>query len=169
MVFLMNNKLIEYLIMATVIILLIYGFYSFIGYKYPEHSENVTEYLTMYYPNSSSYSVSGDTVEFRNSYYDFYDMDVSRLSSSDERIITLLNHYSYFNTRGYVNFFNETCYMVAIPFDDDKGFKYHIILIPVDSFDSDALSFKNETTVYLYDGKDSSFVTDSVRNSKVVI
>ena len=59
--------------------------------------------------------------------------------------------------------------MVAIPFDDDKGFKYHIILIPVDSFDSDALSFKNETTVYLYDGKDSSFVTDSVRNSKVVI
>lgn len=164
----MNNKLIEYLIMATVIILLIYGFYSFIGYEYDDQEDNVTEYITMYHPSSSNYSVSGDTVEFRNSYYDFYDMDVSRLSSSDERITTLLNHMSNFNS-GSVNYLNETCYLVAIKFDDGNGFNYHAILIPIDSFDKDSLSFKNETTVCLYDGKDWNFVLDSISNSKVII
>ena len=166
--FLMNNKLIENLIMATVIILLIYGAYSYYGYNYHEQPDNVTEYITMYHPESSSFSVSGDTVEFRNSYYDFYDMDVSRLSSSDERITVLLNHFSKFN-RGSVNYLNETCYLVAIVFDDGSGFNYHTILIPIDSFDRDSLSFKNETTVYLYDGKDWNFVLDSVINSKVVM
>ena len=95
-------------------------------------------------------------------------MDVSRLNSSDERITALMNHFSKFN-RGSVNYLNETCYLVAIVFDDGSGFKYHTILIPIDSFDKDSLSFKNETTVYLYDGKDWNFVLDSVMNSKVVM
>lgn len=165
----MNNNLIEYLIMATVIILLLYGFYSYAGYDYSDRMDNVTEYISMYHPTSSNYSVSGDTVEFRNSYYDIYDMDVSRVSSSDERITDLLNHYSHFSKAGSVNFLNETCYEVAIELEDDSGFKYHFILIPIDSFDRDSLSFKNETTVYLFEGKDWDFVVDSVFNSKVVM
>ena len=165
----MNNKLIEYLIMATVIILLIYSFYSYLGYSYDEDCENITEYISMYHPKSSGYSVSGDTVEFRNSYYDFYDMDVSRLSSSDERITVLLNHLSHFSKSGTISFLNETCYEIIIEFDDGSGFKYHAILIPIESFDRNSMTFKNETTVYLYDGKDWDFVQDSVYNSKVVI
>ena len=164
----MNKRLIEYLIMATVLILLIYGCYSFFGYTYLEHADNITDSITMYHPSSSEYAVKGDTVEFRNSYYDFYDMDVSKLSSSDERITTLLNHFSNFN-QGTVDFRNETCYLLTIEFEDSSGFKYHSILIPIDSFDRDSMSFKNETEVYLYDGNDRDFVVDTVFNSKVVI
>ena len=165
----MKNNLMEYVIMASVIIMLIFAFYSYATYDYDDRLDNVTEYVSMYHPSSSNYSVSGDTVEFRNSYYDFYDMDVSRLSSSNERITALLNHYSHFSKAGTVTYLNETCYMVAIDFDDGSGFKYHIILIPIDSFDRDSLSFKNETAVYLFEGKDWNFVIDSVFNSEVLI
>ena len=54
------NKKIEYLIIITSIILLIYGSYSFMDYKYMEKERNVTDSITMYYPSSSGYEINGN-------------------------------------------------------------------------------------------------------------
>ena len=167
----MNKKLIEYLIIATALILLIYGCYTMISYSsggYDEVQNNVTDSITMYYPSSSGYAVAGNTVEFRNELYDFYNMDVSKLSSSDEKVKNLLNHFSSDN-HGTVDYKNETCYLLTVEFEDDNGFKSHSMIIPVDSFDKSSLSFKDNATVYLFDGKDRGFVVDSAFNSQVVI
>lgn len=163
----MNKKIIEYLIIATVILLLIYGAYAMMTYKYPEKEKDITDSITMYYPTSSEYTIKGDSVEFRNSLYDFYNMDVSKLDSSDEKITNLLNHFANFN-QGTVDYKNESCYLLTMEFEDD-GFKYHSIIIPVESFNKDSLSFENDTTVYLFDGNNREFVIDTAFNSKVVL
>ena len=113
----MNRKLIEYLIIATAIILLAYGCYAMTSYKYPEKEADVTDSITMYYPLSSEYTVDGDAVEFRNP-YNFYDMDVSKLKSSDEKITTLLNNFANLN-QGTVDYLNESCYLITVEFEDD--------------------------------------------------
>ncbi len=167
----MNKKIIEYLIIATAIILLLYASYSMVSYnneKFKVVTADVTDSITMYYPSSSGYTVNGDTVEFRNSLYDFYNMDVSKLSSSDKRLTNLLNHFANLN-QGTVDFLNETCYLVTIEFEDGSGFKYHSIIIPIDSFNKDSFSFKNETDVYVFDGNNREFIVDSAFNSRVVI
>lgn len=164
----MDKKIIEYLIIAMVVILLLYGCFSIVAYKYQEKQENITDSITMYYPSSSAYKIVGDTVQFRNSLYDFYNMDVSKLNSSDAKLTNLLNHFANVN-QGTVDFKNETCYMLTMEFLDDSGFKYHSILIPIDSFNKDNLSFNNETKVYVFDGNDRGFVVDSAFNSEVVL
>ena len=164
----MNKKLIEYLIIATAVILLLYGCYAFMDYKYLEKERTITDSITMYYPSSSGYSVNGDTVEFRNSLYDFYNMDVSKLSSSNQKLTNLLNHFANVN-QGTIDFKNETCYLLTMEFEDDNGFKYHSMIIPIDSFDKSSLSFTKDTNVYLFDGNNRQFVVDTAFNSKVVV
>lgn len=164
----MNKKIIEYLIIATAIILLVYGCISFMSYKYLETEKDITDSITMYYPSSSGYKVVGDTVEFRNAAYNFYDMDVSKLNSSDTRLTNLLNHFANVN-QGTVDYKNESCYLLTMEFEDDNGFKYHSMIIPVDSFNKDKLSFNKNATVYVFDGNDREFVVDSAFNSKVVL
>ena len=163
----MNKKLSEFVIIITVFILLFYGFYSFINYTYLEKEDNITDSITMYYPASSKYAIVGDTIEFRNSFYDFYNMDISKLNSSDEKIINLLNHFANLN-EGTVDYKNESCYLITLEFEND-GFKYHSIIIPLDSFNKDNLSFNNKTNVYLFDGNNREFVVDTAFNSKVVL
>ena len=119
----------------------------------------------MYYPSSSGYSVNGDTIEFRNLLYDFYNMDVSKLNSSDSRLTNLLNHY---DNQGTVDYKNETCYLLTMEFEDDNGFNYHSMIIPTNSFNKDSRSFTNETSVYLFDGNNRRFVLDTAFNSEVV-
>lgn len=163
----MNKKIIEYLIIATAIILLIYGCYSMMNYKHLEIKDNITDSISMSYPSSSEYTVVGDTVEFRNIAYDFYNMDVSKINSSNERITNLLQHYAKIN-KGTIDYKNESCYIITIEFEDN-GFKYHSMIIPIDSFDKDKLSFTNETSVYIFDGNDRRFIVDTAFNSEVVI
>lgn len=162
----MNKKLIEYLIIATVVILLLYGCYSFMDYKYRD--KEMTDPINMYYPSTSGYTIVGDTIEFRNPAYSFYDMDVSKLKSSDEKLTNLLNHFATVN-EGTIDYLNESCYVLTMEFEDDNGFKYHSMLIPVDSFNKDSLSFSKESNVYLFDGNNREFVVDSAFNSKVVL
>lgn len=164
----MNKKIIEYLIIATVIILLAYSCLTMASYHFPEKKANVTDSITMYYPASSGYTVNGDTVEFRNVLYDFYNMDVSKLNSSNQRIGNLLSHFANVN-QGTVDYINESCYLITMEFEDGSGFKYHCMMIPIDSFNKDNLSFKNDTNVYLFDGNNRQFVVDSAFNSKVVL
>lgn len=164
----MNKRIIEYLIIITTVVLLLYGCYSIMNYKYLEKEDNITDSITMYHPSSSEYKVVGDTIEFRNSLYDFYNMDVSKLNSSDEKITNLLNNFANVN-QGTVDYINESCYVITLEFMDDNGFKYHSIIIPVNSFDKNKLSFTNETTVYLFDGNNREFVVDSAFNSKVIL
>ena len=162
----MNKKIIEYLIIATVIILLIYCCYSLLGFKLPEKEAEITDSITMYYPTSSGYKVVGDKVEFRNQ-YDFYNMDVSKLNSSDKRLANLLNHFANLN-QGTIDYKNETCYIITMEFDDGSGFKYHSMIIPFDSFDKNTLSFTKDTNVYLFEANNREFVVDAAFNSKVV-
>lgn len=164
----MNKRLIEYLIIATVIVLLIYGFATMMGYKYPERKDNITDSISMYHPTSSSYKVDGDTVEFRNILYDFYNMDVSKLNSSNERVTNLLNHYANFG-KGGVDYLNENSYLVTVEFEDGSGFKYHSMVIPIDSFNKNDFTFNDTATVYLFEGNNRNFVTDSAFNSQVVL
>lgn len=164
----MNKKLIEYLIIATVVVLLLYGGITMAGYKYPEKNVNVTDSLAMYYPTTSGYTVNGDTVEFRNPLYDFYNMDVGKLNSSSERVTNLLNHYANFG-QGTVDYLNESCYLITVEFDDGSGFKYHSMIIPLDSFDKDGLTFKDNATVYLFEANNRQFVVDAAFNSQVVL
>ncbi len=161
-----NKKLIEYLIIAATIILLLYCCFVAMDYKFPEKPGNITDSISMNYPSSSAYTVNGDTVEFRNSLYDFYDMDVSKLSSSDKRLTDLLNHFANFN-QGTVDYKNESCYLLTMEFEDGYGYKYHSMIVPIDSFDKGNLSFTKDATVYLFDGNNRKFVIDSAFNSQV--
>ena len=163
----MNKKMVEYLIIATAIILLLYGCYAFVSYKYPEEETTILDSITLYYPTTSEYTVEGNTVEFRNS-HSFYDMDVSKLNSSDERITNLLSHFSNLN-RGSIDYKNETCYQITIEYDDGNGFKYHSMVIPYDSFDKNNLSFTKQTNVFLFEANNREFVVDTVFNSGGVI
>ncbi|WP_298499611.1 hypothetical protein [uncultured Methanobrevibacter sp.] len=164
----MNKKTIEYLIIATVIIILLYSCYAFASYRYLDSENNVTDSITMYHPKSSNYTVVGDSVEFKNTLYDFYDMKVSKLSSNDTRLTNLLSHFSKVN-QGTVEYINESCYLLTMEFQDDSGFKYHSMVIPVDSFDKENHNFTKDATVYLFDGNNREFVVDTVFNSKVVL
>ena len=164
----MNKKLIEYLIIATAIILLVYGFSVMATYKFPQKQSDVTDSIKMYHPSSSGYTVNGNTVEFRNSLYDFYNMDVSKLNSSDGRLTNLLNHFANFE-QGTIDYMNETCYLLTMEFDDGSGYRYHSMIIPIDSFDKNNLSFKKDATVYLFDANNRKFVLESAFNSQVVL
>ena len=164
----MNKKLIEYLIIATAIVLLLYGCFSMLGFKYEdlEVKANVTDSIEMYYPSSSEYTVDGNTVEFRNDQYDIYNMDASKISSSDERVQNLLSHVSKV-AHVTVDYKNETTYILTMEYEDAKGFKYHSMIMPVDSFDKDSSTFKKETDVILFDGNNRDFVIDAAFNSEV--
>lgn len=163
----MNKKIIEYIIIATAIILLIYGGFAITSYKYLEKESNVTDSMTLYHPSSSGYTVNEDTVEFRNELYKFYDMDVSKLNSSDEKLTNLLNHFANLN-QGTIDYLNETCYLITMEFEDGSGFKYHSIIIPYDSFNKTNLSFTKDTDVYLFEANNREFVVDTAFNSRVV-
>ena len=161
----MDRRIIEYLIIITAIVILVYGCWSMFDYKYQNfEGQAVTDFMTMYYPSSSEYTVSEDTIEFRNP-YDVYNMDVSKLSSSDAKIKNLLNHYNSFN-RGSTDFKNESCYLLTVEFEDESGFKYHSIIIPYDSFNVDTLSFTRDTDVFLFEANNREFVVDSAFNSE---
>lgn len=165
----MNKKLIQYLIVITAVVLLIYGFYSILSYNYSdlERQSEVSDSIMMYHPTSSEYKMAGDTVEFRNQYHNFYDMDVSKLNSSDSKVTNLLSHYTKFN-RGTIDYKNESCYLITVEFQDDNGFNFHSIIIPFDSFDKENMSFTKDSDVYLFDGNNREFVVDTAFNSWVV-
>ena len=166
----MNKKLLEYLIIAAVILILIYSCYAFTSYKYLEYNKDVSDSIKMYYPASSEYKVVGDTVEFKNTLYDFYNMNVSKVNSQDTRLTNLLNHFADFTaTQSTVDYKNESCYLLTTEFDDGSGFKYHSMIIPVDSFNKDNLSFNKNSTVYIFDGNNREFVVDTAFNSQVIL
>lgn len=164
----MNKKLIEYLIIATAIVILIYSCYAFMTYDYGklERHTNVTDSITVNHPSSSEFNVVGDTIVFKNSLYDFYNMNISKLNSSNERLTNLLNHFASVN-KGTIDYKNETCYVLTMEFDDGSGFKYHSMIIPIDSFNKDNLTFTKETNAYLFEGNNRGFVVDTVFNSEV--
>lgn len=164
----MNKKVIEYLVIVTAIALLVYGGYSILDYKYQDSEEMVvTDSITLYCPSCSDYSVVGDEIEFR-SLFDIYNMDVSKVISSDTKVKNLLKHYSSFN-RGSIDYKNESCYLVTVEFEDENGFRYHSIIIPYDSFDCDSFSFTKDTNVFLFDGNNREFVVDTAFNSRGVL
>lgn len=164
----MDKKLIEYIIIVATIILLLYCCFTVMDYKFPLQHKDITDSVNMYYPSSSAYTVNGDTIEFRNSLYDFYDMDVSKLNSSDERLTNLLNHFANFN-QGAIDYKNESCYLLTMEFEDDSGYKYHSIIVPIDSFNKEKLSFNKDSTAYLFDGNNRKFVVDSAFRSEVAL
>lgn len=164
----MDKKIIEYLIIATVVILLLYGFVTFEDYNFPMKKANITDSITMYYPTSSEYSVKGDRVEFRNVLYDIYNMDVSKLNSSSKRVTNLLNHHANFN-QGTVDYLNDSCYMITSEFDDGSGFNHHCMIIPIDCLNKENLTFKKNATVYLFDGNNRKFVVDAAFESQVIM
>lgn len=164
----MNKKTIEYLIIATVIVILLYCCYAFVSYKYHDTQNNVTDSITMYHPVSSNFTVRGDSIEFRNQFNDFYNMDVSKLSSNDTRVTNLLSHYSKVN-QGTIDYLNESCYLLTMEFEDGSGYKYHSMVIPIDSFNKENQTFKSPATVYLFDANNREYVVNSVFNSKVVL
>lgn len=163
----MNKKLIEYLIIITAVVLLVYGCYSLQTYSLPEKKDSITDSAVINHPVSSGYTVDGDTIEFNNG-YDFYNMKIIKLNSSDEKITNLLNHYANVG-KGTIDYRNETCYAVTLEFDDGGDYRYHSIVIPYDSFDKDNLSFTQKTDVFLFEGNNREFVVDTVFNSDVVI
>lgn len=163
----MNKKLIEYLIIVTAVVILIYGCYSLYEYKLPEMKDDITSSASINHPLSSGYKVDGDTIEFSN-VHDFYNMNVSKVNSSDEKITNLLNHFNNLG-QGTVDYRNESCYLITIEFDDGSGYKYHSIVIPYDSFDKNGMSFTRDTEVYLFEGNDREFVVDTVFNSDVIL
>ena len=50
---------------------------------------------------------------------------------------------------------------------DDGGYKYHSLLIPIDSFSRDDLTFTNETPVWIFEANNKEFVMDSAYNAEV--
>lgn len=162
----MNKKLIEYLIVATAIAILLCSGYSIMDYKYGDSGTQISDSIFLNHPSSSEYKIVGDTIEFKNP-YDFYNMNVSKLNSTDQRLSNLLNHFSKVN-EGKIDYKNESCYLITIEFDDSSGFKYHSMIIPFDSFNKENLTFTNQTNVYLFEGNNRDFVVDAAFNSQVM-
>ena len=162
----MNKRKIEYLIMATTIILLLYGRYCLMTHDHMEQRSDVTDSINMNYPSSSEYAVVGNTVQFTNPQDSFYNMNVSKLNSTDGKITTLLKNFATVNA-GTIDYKNETCYLITLKFDEPHGFKYHSMIIPYDSFNKDNLTFTNDTYVYLFEANDREYVVDTAFNSEV--
>lgn len=163
----MEKRKIEYIIVAIALLLLIFASYTFFVHKYNE-SELIFDDITMLAPSSSNYTVSGNTIEFTNDpSFGFYDMNVTKTDSSDANVKTLLKGYLNFKG-GSVDYYNESCYLVYVKFAD-RGHEHHALIIPVDNFNKDTLTFKENSTVWLFDGNNREFVLDSAYNSKVVI
>ena len=108
----MNKKLIEYLIVATAIAILLCSGYSIMDYKYGDSGTQISDSIFLNHPSSSEYKIVGDTIEFKNP-YDFYNMNVSKLNSTDQRLSNLLNHFSKVN-EGKIDYKNESCYLITI-------------------------------------------------------
>jgi hypothetical protein len=161
----MNRKTIEYIIIIIAVVLLIYASYYFINYQYQEN-EIEFDSIVIRAPESSSYETVGDTIKFTNP-YTFYNLDATKTNSSDANIKSLLNALSNFNTGG-VTYYNESCYLVFVEYDTGD-YKDHAMIIPIDSFDKDSLTFSNDTAVWLFDSNNIKFVMDSALNSKVVL
>ena len=161
----MNRKIIEYAIIAVVAVLLIYTLLPVINYTYSATEVNMGSDM-FYVPSSSEYNVVGDTIEFKNP-YDFYNLNVTKLNSSDERVQSLLKYYSNFD-KGTKDFYNETSYLITVDYEEN-GFSCHAMVIPMDSFDKDNLTFKKDTQVWLFEGNNRDFVVDTVFNSMVVL
>ncbi|MBR4448371.1 hypothetical protein [Methanobrevibacter sp.] len=161
----MNRKTIEYIIIIIAVVLLIYASYFFINYQY--HANEIEfDSITMLAPESSNYEIVGDAIEFRNP-DSFYNMDVTKTNSDDAKVKSLLNALSNFNT-GDITYYNESCYLVVVEYDNGN-YNDHAIIIPVDSFDKDTLTFSKNTPVWLFDSNDFKFVVDSALNSEVVL
>jgi hypothetical protein len=163
----MDKRKIEYIFLAIAIVLLIAACYSFFAYKYTE-TELKFDSITMLAPSSSQHTVSGDTIEFKNDgSFGFYNLDVTKTNSSNGNVKTLLKGYLNFKG-GSVDYLNQSCYLVYVKFAD-RGFEHHALVVPIDCFDKDSLTFKDNCTVWLFDGNNREFVIDSALNSKVVI
>ena len=161
----MERRKIEYVIIAVAILLLAFAAYSFIAYKYSE-TELTLDSITLRTPSSSNYTVAGDTIEFKNP-LGFYNLNVTKTNSSNSDVKTLLKGYLNFKG-GSIDYLNESYYLVYVKFAD-RGFEHHALIIPIDDFDKDSLTFKNNTTVWLFDGNNREFVIDSTYNSRVVL
>ena len=160
----LDKKKIEYIIIAIAIFLLVYASYFFITYNYLEQ-EITTDSITLLAPKGSEYTVDGDTIVFKNM-FDIYNLNITKMNSSDKRVVSLINYYSNFKLGG-IEFLNESCYVLNVACEDN-GYNYHSIIIPIDSFDKEKLSFKNETTVWIFSGNNKEFVMDSAFHSKVL-
>lgn len=164
--FFMNKKMLEYIIIIIAIVLLIYASYFFINYQYYEN-EIEFDSITMFAPESSDYEIVGDVIEFRNP-DTIYNLNVTKTNSKDVNVKSLLNALSNFNTGG-ITYYNESCYLVFVEYDNEGNFNDHAMIIPTDSFDKDDLTFSKDTDVWLFDSNNIKFVIDSALNSKVVL
>ena len=162
----MNKRTIEYVIIIIAVILLIYACYFSVTYKYPE-KELALDSITLLCPENSEYKISGDTIEFKVPSTDIYDLNITKTNSSDDKVSNLINYYST-NRQGDIAYLNESCYIVSV-YSEFGEFHHHSMIIPIDSFDKDNLTFKNESAVWVYDGNNEEFVLDSAYNSEVVI
>lgn len=161
--FSLDKKKIEYLLIAIAIFLLVYASYFFLTYNYQEQ-ELTIDSIKLLSPVSSEYAVEGDTIVFTNQ-MNIYNLNITKANSSDKKVVNIINYYSNFK-EGSVEYRNESYYLLTAMYDNE-GCKYHSILIPIDSFDKDTLSFTNETTVWVFDGNNKEFVMDSAFNSEV--
>ena len=162
----MDKKTIEYIIIAVAIILLIYTSYCFLTYHYAEKEIKINDTISILSPSSSTHTVVGDTIEFRNN-FDIYNLDVKKTTSTNEDVKALLNYYLNFDG-GTIDYYNESCYLVTVPIDYN-GYDYHSMIIPTDSFNKNNASFTNETTVWIFNGNNREFVVDSAFNSWVIL
>lgn len=164
----LDRKVLEYIIIAIAIILLAYVSYCFITYQYAEEEIKINNTISLLAPSSSTHTVVGDRIEFRNKYYDIYNLNIRKTTSSDEQVKGLLNYYLNFDG-GTIDYLNESCYLVTVPIDDNNGFSYHSMIIPNKAFDKNNASFTKNTTVWVFNGKNRDFVLDSAFNSWVIL
>ena len=164
----MNKRLIQYAILAAAIILLLYGAYFSMTYHYLEEEVKVNDSITLLSPISSNYTVDGDTIKFRDKSSDIYNIDITKTDSSDDRVIKLLNYFKHLKD-GSFDYYNETCCLISVNYEDGSGFDYHAMLIPSDSINKENMSITGECDIWLFDGTNREFVLDSAFNSRVVL
>lgn len=159
----MDRKKIEYVLLAIAILLLVCVSYFLFTYNYLEQEVTIGS-VTLLSPVSSEYTVEGDTIVFKNPTYDIYNLNITRTDSSNNKVVNLINYYSNFK-QGNIEYKNESYYLLSVAHDND-GYKYHSILIPIDSFDKENLSFTDKVDVLIFDGNNKEFVMDSAFNSR---
>ena len=164
----MDRRIIQYVFIAVAVVLLICAAYLAMTGHYVEKEEQISDSIILQHPISSKYTVSGDKIEFRDPNSEIYNLDIQKVSSKDKKVTYLLNYLEHMGN-GDVGYYNESCYLVNVEVEDDDGFSQHCMIIPIDSFNKDDLSFKNDTDLWLFDGNNREFVFDSVLNSQVVL
>lgn len=164
----------ENVIVIIVVLLLVFGIYSFFTHVFVEEDVVVGNYALIVPVDSECELVSDGFVSTNpNEHYNF---EMHKLNSSSPLVQDIVKQakqedgslasFEYFNDTHIL--FSQNYMMGMHNYNFTTGnYAEYCMIIPRDSFDIDNLEFKEDVPVYLFAGHDSSFIKNRAYNFKI--